>query len=441
MKVSRTLKCVVLTCGAIGAGLMAAGSASANFPGTNGKIAFVHLSPASGSGQDIFTMSAKGRHRTRLTKSAGDDAFPNYSADGERIVFSRSAAGGAGAGQVWIMNQDGSGKRQLTHRSPTAESPTFSPDGRRIAFTRGDGGSTQLWTMKADGTDQTQLTFAGPNGDHVHGPTFSPDGRLIAFSHFNGAVGYHDISVIKPNGSGQVALTTPSAASNDFQPDYAPNGKRIVLDRLNQTQDDLFVMRADGSHQTALTSGASDLDLSPAFAPNGAKVAFERDNAAFTVANVVLVSSRGLNQNLTPLTTNSVPVQDFEPGWQPLNPPSCKVRGNLTSRSFKRVRVIVKCTNENATVTAKGSGKAPQAAPAAKAKRFKIPAVTVEVPAGAHRTIKLKVSRKGRKALRRAAEAGKTGKAKISVTSRDDLGQASKDSLKVTFKGRSGSGG
>ena len=326
MKVSRRLKRVVLTCGAIGAGLMTR-QRLRQFPGDEWQDRLRSQLPCLGLGSGHFHDERSGPARTRLTKSAGDDAFPNYSADGERIVFSRSVAGGAGAGQVWVMNQDGSGKKQLTHGSPTAESPTFSPDGKRIAFTRDDGSSTQLWTMKADGTDQTQLTFAGPNGDHVHGPTFSPDGRLIAFSHFDGAVGYHDISVIKPNGSGQVALTTPSAASDDFQPDYAPNGKRIVFDRFNQTQDDLFVMRADGSHQKALTSGASDLDLSPAFAPNGAKVAFERDNAAFTVADVVLVNSRGLNQNVTPLTTNSVPVQDFEPGWQPLNPPSCKVRG------------------------------------------------------------------------------------------------------------------
>jgi WD40-like Beta Propeller Repeat len=287
--------------------------------------------------------------------------------------------------------------------------------------------------MKADGTDQIQLTFAGPNGDHVHGPTFSPDGRMIAFSHFDGAVGYHDISVIERNGSGQVALTTPSAASDDFQPDYAPNGKRIVFDRFDQTQDDLFMMGADGSHQKALTSGASDLDLSPAFAPNGARVAFERDNAAFTLADVVLVDSRGLNQGVAPLTMNAAPVQDFEPGWQPLNPPSCRVRGAARTNSVMRVRVTVKCTNENATVTARGSGKAPRAQHAVKATKFKIPAVTAKVPAGAQRTIKLKVPMKGRRALRRAARAGRTGGAKVTITSEDDLGQTSKDSLKVTF--------
>jgi Tol biopolymer transport system component len=378
-------------------------------------------------------MSPKGKHRTRLTKGPADDAFPNYSPDGERIVFTRGVAGSTGVGQAWIMNQDGSGKKQLTHGSPTVESTTFSPNGKRIAFTRGDGGSPQLWTMKVDGTDQTQLTFPGPDGDHVHGPTYSPGGRLIAFSHHYGAVGYHGISVIKPNGTGEKALTMPSAATDDFQPDFSPDGKRIVFDRYNQLHDDLYVMNANGSGQRALTN-TSDLDLSPAFSPNGAKVAFERDNTDFTVANVVLVDSSGLNQNITPLTTNAVPVQDFEPGWQPLNPPSCKVSGDVTSRSVKRVTVTVKCTNENATVTVKGSGKAPKAAHAAKAKRFNIPAVTVKVPAGAHRSIKLKVPKKGQKALRRAAEAGKTGRAKITATSRDDLGQASEDSLKVKFK-------
>ena len=222
-------------------------------------------------------MSPRGRHRVQLTQGPADDAFPNYSPNGKRIVFTRGAAGSAGVGQAWIMNQDGSGQKQLTHGSPTVESTTFSPNGKRIAFTRGDGGSTQLWTMKVDGTDQTQLTFPGPSGDHVHGPTYSPDGHLIAFSHHYGPADYHGISVIKPNGTGEKALTMPSAATDDFQPDFSPNGKRIVFDRYNQVQDDLYVIKTNGSGLRALTN-TSDLDLSPAFSPNGKKVIFERDN-------------------------------------------------------------------------------------------------------------------------------------------------------------------
>ena len=111
-----------------------------------------------------------------------------------------------------------------------------------------------------------------------------------------------------------------------FNPDYAPDGQRLVFDRFDQSQDDVFVVNADGTGEAPLTSGAADLDLLPVFSPDGTRIAFERDNAAFTVANVVLADPSGLNQGITPLAANSPPVQDFEPGWQPLNPPSCRPR-------------------------------------------------------------------------------------------------------------------
>jgi Tol biopolymer transport system component len=96
--------------------------------------------------------------------------------------------------------------------------------------------------------------------------------RRIKCHHY-GAVGadYHGISVIRPGGTDEKALTMPSAATDDFQPDFSPIGKRIVFDRYNQVQDDLYVMRTNGSGLKALTN-TSDLELSPAFSPNGAKV-------------------------------------------------------------------------------------------------------------------------------------------------------------------------
>ena len=109
----------------------------------------------------------------------------------------------------------------------------------------------------------------------------------------------------------------PSRTTDDYQPDFSPDGKRFVFDRYNQVQDDLYVMNADGSCLRALTN-TQDLDLSPAFSPDGKQVVFERDNTDFSVANIVVVDSRGLNRNVTPLTKNAVPVQDLEPGWQRL---------------------------------------------------------------------------------------------------------------------------
>ena len=55
------------------------------------------------------------------------------------------------------------------------------------------------------------------------------------------------------------------------------------------------MMRTNGSGLTALTN-TPDLDPLAGVLPNGAKVVFERDTADFTLANVVIVDSRGLNQ-------------------------------------------------------------------------------------------------------------------------------------------------
>jgi Tol biopolymer transport system component len=428
----------LLACGIAAAAVLPAGSAFATAPGKNGDIAFVHQA-ASGAETNLFAFGSTGQDRVQLTNTPEDDSFPYYSGDGERIVFSRSPVGDPNAGQIWVMNHDGSGQTQLT--SGLDHDPAFSPDGSQIAFTRITGApeapAEQIWIMNADGTEQTQLTFPGANGDHAHGASFSPDGRKIVYSHFDGALGYHDVAVINVDGTGQFALTTASAATDAYQPDFSPDGRRIVFDRYNQTQDDLFVVNADGTGETQLTSGASDLDLSPVFSPSGSRVAFERDDPGFTVANITLVDSAGVNQNVTPLTANASPLQDFEPAWQPLNPPSCSLHGKTTSSSVTRLKLSVTCPNENARVTVRGSGKAPdvrQRALAAKATKFKIRAVTVRAAASASKKIKLKISRKGQKALKAALKAGKSAKAKITATAKDDLGQASKDSLKLKFQ-------
>jgi TolB protein len=431
----------VACCAAV-ASLLPAGGALAAFPGTNGEIAFVQELQTAPANGDIFVIDPTGLNPTSLTSTADDDDEPSYSADGERIVFSRRPASGPSS-QIWIMNHDGSGQTQLTSGSAGDFRPAFSRDGERIAFARNvPGPSTQIWIMNADGTGQTQLTFPGPNGDSARSPTFSPDGQRIAFSHDDGATDFQGIWVMNADGSGQTPLTTGSATSEDFSPNFSPDGERIVFFRgsFSEFDFDLIAMNAaDGSGQTPVTSGA-DNDLDPAFSPDGARIAFEREEPpGFTFGNILLVDAVGLNQNLTPLTANASGVYDLDPDWQPLNPPSCDLAGEAKQKSVKQVSVTVTCANENATVVAEGSGRAPKApkgAVASKAKKFTIPAVSAQVPAGTPTTLTLKIPKKGSKALKKAAKAGKKGKATITATLTDDLGLTASDSFKVKFKAK-----
>jgi Tol biopolymer transport system component len=403
--------------------LLTAGAAGATFPGANGEIAFTREPggmPASNVG--IFTIGGDGQSLTQLT--SGNGVRPSYSADGERIAFENSPPDGFIG--IWVMNHDGSGQTQITPGSAAAEdfNPAFSPDRERIVFERNTLADTRIYTMNADGSGQIPLT----NGDDSFSPSFSPDGQRIVFS--REPPGSSEIWVMNADGSGQTRLTL---GEDDHDPSFSPDGQQIAFQRFGGGVGQLYVMNADGSGPLRLTSGMED-SFNPVFSPDGTRIAFSRQDSALPGASLFLIDSNG--QNITRLTADPG-VVDFAPDWQPLNPPACELSGRSRSKSIKRVRVTVTCPDENATAVLEGSGKAPKAptgAAVSKAKKFKLPAVTKQIPQATPTTVTLTVSKKGRKALKKAAKAGKKGKAAITATLTDDLGQSATDSFSVKFK-------
>jgi len=439
------LRIAALACGLVTlvalVGLVAASGALAAFPGTNGKIAFGHDEGTAGSSFDIFSMDPNGQNRMQLTSGPEDDAEPSWSANGEKILFRRDPAPSSNR-QIWVMNFDGTGQSQITNNPAFDDTdPYFFPNGQKIAFQRDIAGDDQIFVMNADGSNPVQLTFTNPAGDESFEPSVSPNGQMIVFRRHDGATGFNEIWVMNADGSSQTRLTTGSATVEDFNPDWSPNGQRIAFHRFfpGTGNNDIFIMNADGSGQTPVTNEPAQHDRAPVFAPDDTLVAFERENDAHTFGNIFVASPNGLNQSLTNLTNNSAPVFDFGPGWQPLNPPDCALTGKATSKSFSQVTLTVTCTNDNVTGVFSGTGaapKVPKAAVISKKKKFQIPALNAQVPEGTPTSVTLKVSKKGKKLLKKASKAGKKGKATITATLTDDLGLSSTETFSVKFKAK-----
>ena len=194
---------------------------------------------------------------------------------------------------------------------PRSEPPTVGvmpskqgPTNSRILYMRGDaifGGPADIYSMDDDGNDVIQLTFgAGSEFD----PAWAPDGKRVLYA--SNADGPLAIYMMNPDGSGVTRLTTPTAEQFDRDPHAL--GKRIVFMRFDAADlyQSRWVVNDDGSNLTRLTRGAAARQ--PAPSPGGKLVAFIRDDDVW----VVDVETGALT-NLT----GTVNRLELMPAWSP----------------------------------------------------------------------------------------------------------------------------
>ncbi|HEY7591316.1 MAG TPA: hypothetical protein VH723_10000, partial [Candidatus Limnocylindrales bacterium] len=85
-------------------------------------------------------------------------------------------------------------------------------------------------------------------------------GGLIAFA--SSRTGNGDIYVMNADGTGQTRLT--SHAAIDGEPAWSPSGTKIAFSSSRSGLGDIYVMNADGTSATRLTT-SPHVDLSPAW--------------------------------------------------------------------------------------------------------------------------------------------------------------------------------
>lgn len=189
----------------------------------------------------LMTMKADGTDHIPI----GDGGDPAWSPDGKKIAF-------VGNQGIMVMNPDGTGRTVVT----AGQAPAWSPDSKRIAYMS----DFDLYLIDVDGTMPVQLTSGDPFDSQ---PAWSPDGRHIAFSR-----GFEEIHVIDVDGSNEHAVVAATRYDEaNVSPAWSPDGTRIVFSRrpsLNAAAN-LFVVNADGSHLTQLTTQASGLASEPSW--------------------------------------------------------------------------------------------------------------------------------------------------------------------------------
>jgi TolB protein len=147
---------------------------------------------------------------------------------------------------VWDLTQN------RAFNGPAGAEPAWSPEGLRLAYRSCDETGWHISVIQVIGTYFDTTTLQHLTGGDDSQPAWSWDGQWLAF--VRREAGNQDIYIIRADGSSLTRLTDHPAA--DISPAWTP-GHRLVFRSQRDGQWRLYLMNADGSSQRQLVDAAA----------------------------------------------------------------------------------------------------------------------------------------------------------------------------------------
>ncbi|MBI1761521.1 MAG: serine/threonine-protein kinase [Acidobacteria bacterium] len=208
----------------------------------------------------------------------GDAVQPNWSPHGQRIAYWGIHRGGQR--DIWTVPAAGGVPVQVTNDGSVNWNPVWSPDGRYLYFASDRGGSMNLWRVPLDEpTGQVQdapepVTTPATYSGFI---SFARDGRHLVYVESNYQVNLQEVAFdpVKLRVGGTPQWITRGARIATQQ-HVSPDQQWLVFDSLGNRQEDLFIVRRDGSGLRQLTNDPFK-ERAPRWSPDGRHILFFTD--------------------------------------------------------------------------------------------------------------------------------------------------------------------
>lgn len=214
-------------------------------------------------------------------------------------TLSTSAPPPNGPGTITIFSSDSTQKIKLPNANcgPATSNcwGEWSPDGTKLTFQSAlTGQGSGIYTIWADGSHLVRLT-ASPNKDAA--PSYSPDGTKIVFNFVTNPASNPqtiDIYIMNADGTGRTALTTNASGVYSIEPHISALGKICYISNsAGPTTQDLWIMNLDGSSPTRYTTTGRVGD--PEWSPTGDTIAMSADQTTPDSLNIWTINADGTN--------------------------------------------------------------------------------------------------------------------------------------------------
>jgi uncharacterized protein YraI len=230
---------------------------------------------------------------------------PEISRDGAQVVFAR----GGGANGIWIIGADGSNERRIFDEGEILRSPKWSPDGRWVVYSRLRG-EYKCYDIEFLGClslaqliekfpflaipgvpnpftkDAERLSF--PNWGLSRVSVDGGDFRDIAALDSAVAPDWNEAGIVYQSAAGIEVTDDKDGADTrsifqenwDHDPDWAPNGGRVIFQSKEGPHWEIWSINPDGSGIVALTRPETTLvdampsNASPAWSPDGSQIVY-----------------------------------------------------------------------------------------------------------------------------------------------------------------------